>query len=558
MLNLAKRAYRRIFRKKTHEKTEEEIAEIVNNYAKNDILVMVPDLPSNEYPNINKRAFNRIKEYIKNGLKIDVIVCNDYFTTDAYTYSYDDVEILRTGYNQVRNLLIGKHYKKILIHKPVLTYYKILNAVNIKDTQVLLYPYCNDFTKDIQGVTDRYKVEETGDIDRYDKRANFKIVFASTAEKEIFEKVNNKELKNSVVVQNAKEDVKLIKSFKDVEKIEIPTISKKPLLSISIASYNVQDFIIQILCSLLRSKYADKLEILVVNDGSSDDTVKTVDEFIKENYHGKGNPVVRLIDKPNGGHGSTINKGLELATGKYFRLLDGDDYYVTEQLDVLLEYLENEDTDLIFTEYYEDYAITGEFIKTKQYNDLIPGHQYKFEEICTPGAELVDWGPLLHTSTYKTKLLQDLKFKIDENCFYVDNEFNLMGVFAANTVKLYPLYVYSYYLGRPGQSVSPESYKKKVKQLQKVIFRIIEEYEAKKDELSEEKCNYIENHMVINLCYTMYWIVTELYSNAKPFQEFDDELKKHPDFYNGSFVRKRLKIFRKTHGHFLFLTKIIK
>ena len=42
------------------------------------------------------------------------------------------------------------------------------------------------------------------------------------------------------------------------------------------------------------------------------------------------------------------------------------------------------------------------------------------------------------------------------------------------------------------------------------------------------------------------------------YEEFDDELKKHPDFYNGSFVRKRLKIFRKTHGHFLFLTKIIK
>ena len=558
MLNLAKKVYRRIFRKKPQEKSEEEISSIVEKYAQNDILVIAPDLPSNEYPNINRRVFERIKGYIKSDLKIDIIVCNDFFTTDAYTYSYDDVEILRTGYNQVRNLLIAKHYKKILIHKPVLTYYKILNAVNIKDTQIILYPYCNDFTKDIPGVTDRYRIEELGDIERYTNRTNFKIVFSSETEKEMFEKINKIKLKNASVVKELKEDIKLIKSFKDVEKVEIPTISKKPLLSISIASYNVQDFIIQILCSLLRSKYADKLEILVVNDGSKDDTIKTVKSFIKENYHGKGEPVVRLIDKPNGGHGSTINKGLELATGKYFRLLDGDDYYVTEQLDLFMEYLENEDTDLIFTEYYEDYAITGEYKQTKEYANLIPGHQYKFDEICSPGKELVDWGPLLHTSTYKTKLLQDLNFKIDENCFYVDNEFNLMGVFAANTCKLYPLYIYSYYLGRPGQSVSPDSYKKKVKQLQTVIFRIINEYEEKKDKLSKGKQNYIENHMVINLCYTMYWIVTELYSNAKPFQEFDDELKKHPDFYNGSFVRKRLKIFRKTHGHFLFLTKIIK
>ena len=226
MLNLAKKVYRRIFRKKPQEKSEEEISSIVEKYAQNDILVIAPDLPSNEYPNINRRVFERIKGYIKSDLKIDIIVCNDFFTTDAYTYSYDDVEILRTGYNQVRNLLIAKHYKKILIHKPVLTYYKILNAVNIKDTQVILYPYCNDFTKDIPGVTDRYRIEELGDIERYTNRTNFKIVFSSETEKEMFEKINKIKLKNASVVKELKEDIKLIKSFKDVEKVEIPTISK--------------------------------------------------------------------------------------------------------------------------------------------------------------------------------------------------------------------------------------------------------------------------------------------------------------------------------------------
>ena len=376
-------------------------------------------------------------------------------------------------------------------------------------------------------------------------------------QKEIFEKVNNIKLNNVDIISDGKSDVKLIKEFNKVEKIEIPEMSNKPLLSISIASYNVSSFIIQILCNLLRSKYANKLEVLVINDGSKDNTVEVVEEFINKYYKGKNQSIIRMIDKPNGGHGSTINKGIELATGKYFRLLDGDDYYVINQLDKFMEFIENEDSDMIFTEYYEDFAVNGEYKKTDLYKKMIPGYQYKFDEICVPGNEKIDWGPLLHTTTYKTNLLQNLKFKIDEHCFYVDNEFNLMGTFVSNTVTFYPLYIYSYYLGRAGQSVSPESYKKNVKQLEKVCMRIIEEYNARKDSLSKEKQNYIEKHMVINLCYTMYWIVTELYKEKNPFIEFDDKLKKYPEYYNSEkIINKRIIALRKTKGNFMLLNKI--
>lgn len=553
-----KNLIKRICRKKNNvealQKNEDELTRTVNEFVKNDILVLVPDFPSNEYQNINVEIYERVKSYVNNGLKVDVIVANDYFTSDTYSYKYDEIDILRTGYNQVRNLLLKKKYKKILIHKPVLTYYKILNAVDIKDTQIIIYSYGNDLTCDINGVTDKYQVQEHNDLYLYNERANFKFVFMNEKQKDIFEKVNNIKLNNVEVMNDENKDITLIKNFNEVEYIEIPTISDKPLLSISIASYNVANFIIQILCNLLRSKYANKLEVLVVNDGSKDSTVETVEKFIKEHYNGKGQGVIKLIDKPNGGHGSTINKGIEVATGKYFRLLDGDDYFVIDQLDKFIEVLEKEDSDMIFTEYYEDFAVNGEFKKTSLYNNLVPGHQYKFDEICVPGKEKIDWGPLLHTSTYKTKLLKDLNFKIDEHCFYVDNEFNLMGTFVSNTVTFYPLYIYSYYLGRAGQSVSPESYKKNVKQLQKVCMRIIKEYNDRKDSLSEGKQNYIEKHMVINLCYTMYWIVTELYKEKEPFIEFDNELKKYPEYYDSEkIVTKRIKLFRKSKGKLVFM-----
>lgn len=549
---------KKLIRKTEPQKSDEELTKEAENFAKNDILVLVPDFPSNEFQNVNNEVYERVKSYIDEGLKIDVIVANDYFISSTYSYQYNGIDILRTGYNQVRNLLLKKKYKKILIHKPVLTYYKILNAVNIMDTQVLIYSYGNDFTCDIKGVTDKYQIQENLDIKTYNVRSNFKFIFMYEKQKEVFEKIFDIKLNNFDIINDGKKDVELIKKFNDVENIEIPSISDNPLLSISIASYNVQNFIIQILCNLLRSKYANKLEILVINDGSKDSTVEVVQKFTQKYYKGNGQSIIRLIDKPNGGHGSTINKGIELANGKYFRLLDGDDYYVIDQLDKFMEVLEKEDSDMIFTEYYEDFAVNGEYKKTSLYSNLIPGYQYKFDELCIPGKEKIDWGPLLHTTTYKTKLLKDLNFKIDEHCFYVDNEFNLMGTLVSNTVTFYPLYIYSYYLGRTGQSVSPESYKKNVNQLEKVCMRIIEEYNSKKNTLSKEKQNYIEKHMVINLCYTMYWIVTELYNDKGHFVEFDSKLKKYPEYYNNEkIVTKRLKLFRKSNGKLIFLNNKI-
>lgn len=554
---LVKRIIKKILGKGNQQVEETDYSVLVNEFAKNNILVLVPDFPSNEYPNVNPEIYERVKGYIAEGLEIDVIIANDYFTSRSEVYEYDGIKVLRTGYNQVRNLLLEKKYNKILLHKPALKYYKILNAVNIIDTQVIIYPYGDDFSKDITGVTDRYQVQEHTDIEIYNKRPNFKFIFCNEKQKEILEKNNNIKFNNYEIISDSKKDIENIKNFNEVEVIRIPTIKESPLLSISIASYNVSKFITQILCNLLRSKYADKLEILVVNDGSKDNTVETVQTFIDKYYKEKGQSVVRLIDKPNGGHGSTINKGIELATGKYFRLLDGDDYFVIDQFDKFLEVLDKEESDMVITEYYEDFSVTGEFKKTILYRNLVSGVKYTFDELCAPGKEKIDWGPLLHTSTYKTKLLQELNFKIDEHCFYVDNEFNLMGTFVSNSVTFYPLYVYSYYLGRQGQSVSPESYKKNVKQLERVCLRIISEYNSKKNKLSEAKQNYIEKHMVINLCYTMYWIVTELYKENKPFKEFDAKLKEYPEYYNNEkFVTKRIKFFRKTNGRFFFVNSI--
>lgn len=730
----------------------------VNEYFKNEILLICPGYPSNSDKYNCAFIHSRANEYLKHNLKVDIAVVNDLYINRTETYNFEGINVIRTGYNQIRMLLLNKHYKKILIHFPTPTYYHILDAVDISNTQVILYshgvdtlykdwdkigaPYFTNSFKIPDWYSASFRDRDEG-IFKYNERKNFKFVFVTDWNRKYSEKLlnikynnydivpcfvdeklfsykkKNPELRKKIFVirpQNnlksysidinvrvilelshrdffddlefdiygdgelhyklleplrkfsnvhihkgfltheqiakmhkehgiglfatrfdnqavsaceaamsgnvvitsknigavefvdpklgtycevenykqyadviekmyynpdlfietcekfhefamktcsydysLKKDINIIKNFNEVEEIKIPTIKKKPTLSISIASYNISKFVIQIISSLLRSKYADELEILVVNDGSKDDTVEKCKKFIKEHYHEKGEPVIRVIDKENGGHGSTINKGIELATGKYFRLLDGDDYYVTKDFDKLMEYLHKENSDLVLTNYIEDFAVTGEFNRTRLYEELAPGVQYRIEDITSDGYGFSSWGPLLHTATYKTKLLKESGFKIDEHCFYVDMEYNFIGVVQATTAIYYPLDIYAYYLGRNGQSVSPASYKKNVLQHEKVCLRLIKEYYDRIDTLPEGKKKYITEKLILLLCRTQYDIVTDYYRGPKYFRSFDKKLKKYPLFYKDNRIAgKRIKLIRLSGGLLILINPFLK
>ena len=114
------------------------------------------------------------------------------------------------------------------------------------------------------------------------------------------------------------------------------------ILSISVAAYNVEKYLDQLMQSVIASGAIDDLEVLIVNDGSKDGTADKAMEYQK-----KYPQSVRLIDKENGGHGSTINRGITEATGKYFRALDGDDWVHSEHLGKLVEKMKNIDADYL-------------------------------------------------------------------------------------------------------------------------------------------------------------------------------------------------------------------
>ncbi|HJP81597.1 MAG TPA: glycosyltransferase [Candidatus Saccharimonadales bacterium] len=354
----------------------------------------------------------------------------------------------------------------------------------------------------------------------------------------------NKEVASraKVLIELYRSDAIKAPSYKAAERDE------KPLLTITVPSYNCEKFLMNGILSLINHPLAHRLEILIVNDGSKDKTAE-VGRRLEELVNTGKLPVVRLIDKENGGHGSTINAGIREATGKYFRLMDGDDYFYTENFEKLLRLLEKEDSDIVLTNYVEDFAITATKNTPALYDFMTPGLQYNVGSMNYEGYGFWLWGPLLPTNTYKTQLLKDANFKIDENSFYVDMEYNFITYAKAETVTYYPLDIYNYYLGRPGQSMSRESMIRNVRHHEKVTLRLLEELEKRRDSIDLNKQHYLINRLIIPMCKTQYYIVTELFKDGEHFKSFDEKLKQYPEFYNNPEIAgKIVRLHRKTGG----------
>lgn len=344
-------------------------------------------------------------------------------------------------------------------------------------------------------------------------------------------------------------DIQLLKDTLDYNvDISIKSKESKPTLTVAIPSYNVGNYLKNGVLSLINHKLAHKLEILIISDGSKDNTVE-IGKQLEQITATKNGPIVRMIDKENGGHGSTINKGIELATGKYFKLMDGDDYFITGEFVKLIKILEKEDSDIILTNYIEDFSIDGYKNVVRHYDFMTPGLHYDLDVMQYKGYGFADWGPLLSTTTVKTRVLKDANFKIDENAFYVDMEYNFIIYAMSKTAVYYPLDIYNYYLGRAGQSISRESFTKNYLHHEKVTLRLLEEYTERYEHISKGKREYLVNKIIKPMCKSQYMITLDYHKPIGPFKSFDSKLKAYPYFYNNhDIASKMIRLHRKSLG----------
>lgn len=233
------------------------------------------------------------------------------------------------------------------------------------------------------------------------------------------------------------------------------------ILTISIAAYNAEKYIKKAIEScIISDKYINFIEVIIVNDGSNDMTL-----CIAQEYERKYPNIVRIINKENGGYGSTINNSIKMASGKYFKLLDADDWFDTNNLEYLMKILMTTEDDMILTDYllYYGESKTSNHIKFM----LAPNKCLKIENL--------DFRTnlLMHGICYKTEILKKNYIEISEHCFYTDMEYVISYLPYIKTVRYINKDIYIYKLDNAGQSVSVSGIKKHYQDSKKVLLKIL-------------------------------------------------------------------------------------
>lgn len=291
----------------------------------------------------------------------------------------------------------------------------------------------------------------------------------------------------------------------------------KKILSIAVPSYNVEKYLHKCLQSFADNRLKEFLEVIIVNDGSTDGTVKIAEDYVKAYPE-----IFVLINKENGGHGSAVNAGIENATGKYFRIVDGDDWVKTENLIKLIKKLEKLDVDLVVDEKREVHMVSGETQFYPLPAEVRDEQIYNFRDICDNkviGAYL-----MLHTLSVRTDLLKKEKIHLLEHIFYVDYEFIVKATAVSKTIAFIRLEIYQYLIGNVAQSVSAQNYVKRYLHHDKVVKEVLR-FDA--DKKCEEKIKqYLEMKtvLIINNHYNISLIFNtdrkEGYRQAKSFRNY--------------------------------------
>lgn len=252
------------------------------------------------------------------------------------------------------------------------------------------------------------------------------------------------------------------------------------LLSIVIPVYNIRDYIKRNIESFqnVDDKLKDKFELLIINDGSTDDTLEVLDNLLINEK--KLN--IKIITKENGGHGSAVNRGVEEATGKYLKIVDGDDWVNTFEFNIYLERLEKTESDLIVTNYSEQHLYKNFVRNIKSFEGKDFFHS----------TEIVKIFPM-HSITYKTDILVKNNIKLTERIFYVDTQFTIFPLKYVTCWEYWDLDVYQYFLGRPDQSMAMKNRLKNLKDHKIVAESIFEFYDKlNPDEFKDILCIFVK------------------------------------------------------------------
>ena len=314
----------------------------------------------------------------------------------------------------------------------------------------------------------------------------------------------------------------------------------KKTLTVSIAAYNVEKFIESTLYSLLVDDI-DDLEILVQDDDGTDSTSEIVKKY-EEKYPNS----IKLVHKENGGYGSTINSSIQLAQGKYFKQLDGDDWFNKNNFAEFLKLLKTLDVDVVYTPYMVYNEKNKSYETVDFYDNSIIG-QFDVDDILPKCTRYLS----MYTLTYKTKILKENNIKLLEKCLYTDTEYAMYPMIHCDSMFITHTPIYVYRIGREGQSVALESRIKHYEEHIKVSKRLIDFFKKAKKETSINKTAYVKDyasHMVASSIGDFLILLNPNKENLNRIKEFEKYVYDNEEelYFEIAKTSRLIKLLRKS------------
>lgn len=262
------------------------------------------------------------------------------------------------------------------------------------------------------------------------------------------------------------------------------------ILSVAVPCYNSESYMENCINSLLEG--GEDVEIIIVDDGSSDNTGAIADA-----YAAKYPSIIKAVHQENGGHGEAVNTGLRNATGLYFKVVDSDDWVNKEAYAEILDTLEQllrgpETLDMLISNFvYEKEGASRK--KVMQYRRYLPvGTVFQWEEIRNlPKGKYI----LMHSVIYRTQLLRDCHLELPKHTFYVDNLFVYEPLPFVKNMYYLDVNFYRYYIGRADQSVNESVMISRIDQqlkVNKLMIDVFEKYDLRQKHLRKYMLNYLD------------------------------------------------------------------
>jgi glycosyltransferase involved in cell wall biosynthesis len=294
------------------------------------------------------------------------------------------------------------------------------------------------------------------------------------------------------------------------------------LLTVAIPCYNSQDYMEHAVDSVLIG--GDDIEILIVDDGSTDDTAKIADRLEAENPG-----VVRVIHQVNGGHGQAVNTGLANAKGVYYKVLDSDDWFDREAFIKVLEKLRS---------FVEDGTRVDMFLANYVYEKpSLHKHKVIRYTSALPQDEVFGWSDvkhfkvsqniLMHSVIYRTKMLRECGLELPQHTFYVDNIFVYVPLPYVKTMYYMDVDLYRYFIGRDDQSVNETVMIGRIDQQLKVNKIMIEAHDLTKIH-NKKLRDYMVKYLTMMMTVSSVFLIKE---------GTDESLEKRADLWK--FLREQ-------------------